>query len=208
MVKARVAELAAELDAKGMMLPALRVRGEAPFENTQEELGLLAAFFRRFFFERTKSHENATSPRFLPQAEAQWKENLAGTDSRVVSHILASEMSQQDHLLSLFVVSRQGAHALEEAFRRLPPDPSPGYLKTILVAAFMLVIHGTTSSRIVPCAACPRFFAARTAKALTCSAACRQRFYRATRFDRPRAREKERLRKATARASRNPRRSR
>ena len=49
-----------------------------------------------------------------------------------------------------------------------------------LLLAFYFHWEKRCKERIVPCAACPRFFVARTATALTCSDACRQRYYRET----------------------------
>ena len=67
-----------------------------------------------------------------------------------------------------------------------------------LVAAFTLGGGEGVDRELRPCLACPRFFVARSAKRLTCSDACRQRYSRYSREDWKAALERDRRRKVTS----------
>ena len=74
-----------------------------------------------------------------------------------------------------------------------------------LRTAYFLQVQGASKQRLVPCLACSMFFVAKSAKAETCSAACRQRYFRyqSNMLD-DRLRERERERKAKRRSRRGP----
>jgi hypothetical protein len=84
------------------------------------------------------------------------------------------------------------------------PDSVKAY-EYCLRTAFFLQVQGASKERLAPCLACPRFFVAKSAKAETCSAACRQRYFRyqSNRLD-GRLKTRDRERKARARSKRAP----
>ncbi len=121
--------------------------------------------------------EKGIHPRVLPAVCAQYETFSSDDSAKRWRELWLEEMVPVVKELGLILTDQRMCAALARVPTAL--HKSVGGLRLSLVMAFVLQTQTRCKERLVPCAACPRFFVAKTATAMTCSAACRQRYYRA-----------------------------